>query len=385
MDGRCKSIAFLLGAGFSAPAGLPTANTLNNIIQSKIYARIRNSFRSGISHSPTMYDFILEKVLLESDECGAFNYEQYFDFLAREKTLILDKNHFLSYIEKGMYYFFWKRSSINDQDSEQHKAHILNIFDSEIKRNESYAKTVENAEREYQRIIAESICSNTKKGKIECFNPLYKGFVNIISSFVDQGYNIDIFTLNHDLFLESLLSTTELNDKVCNGFGGEIGEIEGIRYKTFDLQYYDKQIRIYKLHGSLDVYRLNSNMPKYIQMIDGYDYENGGAMNNHEITSILPLFLTGKCSKNTKCAEEPYKSMLKEFENNVGKAEKLIVIGYSGKDKHINDILFNQGIKRNGILVVDPNANKHPFVEKKQAIAFSKSVELLSVNDICVS
>lgn len=378
----CKSIAFLLGAGFSAPAGLPTANTLNNIIQSKIYARIRNSFRNG--YQITLNDFVLEKVLIESDECGAFNYEQYFDLLVNEENQIPSTDRLLSFIERGMYGYLWKCSVKNDSNYIKHRSHIDSIYRKIDISN--YAQSVKKEEQWYQKIIAENVKgNNTKRGKIKSPNPLYNDFVNIISTFVSQGYNIDIYTLNHDLFLESLLSFTELKDKVCNGFGGEIDEIEKQKYCSFDRKYFNNQIRIYKLHGSIDFYKLSikTNPPKYIQMVDGYDYENGGLMDSHEITSILPLFLTGKSGKNSQYAKEPYNSMLNEFENNVGKAEKLIVIGYSGYDEHINEKLFNQQINWSNTYVVDPNANKHPFVEDKQAIAVSKSVELLSDKDIC--
>ena len=100
MSNNNRHIAFLLGAGFSVPTGLPTANTLNKLIISEIYNRIRKSFKEG--EEGILQSFILEKVLIDIDEYGEFNYELYYDFLEQEKEKNLDSDRLLSFIERGM-------------------------------------------------------------------------------------------------------------------------------------------------------------------------------------------------------------------------------------------------------------------------------------------
>ena len=380
-----KHIAFLLGAGFSVPSGLPTANVLNSFIISEIYNRIRNSFKEGVAESNYMLQsYILEKVLIDCDECGDFNYEQYYEFLEFEKKEILDADKLLSFIERGMYGYFWKCSKEKDTRGKERSIKITDMSNSIINKCKKYSDAVEGVEQWYQYFIARNLAGNSKKGKLEKINPYYQKFVDIISDYVNRGYIIDIYTLNHDLLLESLLSFIDFKDKVCNGFGGEINQICGKEYKMFNIKYLNKDIRIYKLHGSIDIYELSNEFSnkQYIQMLDGYSEGNAFFMDVNNTVSVLPLFLTGKTSKIKKYEKEPYKSMLNEFKNHISEAEKLIVIGYSGNDEGINDILYDKFTNWSNSYVVAPSANEHVFVKNKHAKPINKGVEKLSAKDI---
>ena len=74
--------------------------------------------------------------------------------------------------------------------------------------------------------------------------------------------------------------------------------------------------------------------------------------------------------------------MLNECSNKLGIAEKLVVIGYSGNDEGINEIIFNQFRNWNNAFVISPNAKAHEFVTKNGAKALNKGIELLNLNDI---
>ena len=378
-----KHIAFLLGSGFSVPAGLPTANIMNNIIKSTIYDRIRLSFKDGCNN--VLQSFILEKLLTECDEYEDFNYERYFDFIKEEKDKELDKNKLLAFIERGMYGYWWKCSMYEDTGKKKHRNQVVKMLESTIGKCKNYQEVVEGIEQWYQHIIARNIIGNTKYGKLERFSPCYQGFIDVLSCIVKSGYIVDIYTLNHDLYLESLLSHTDLKDKVSNGFGGDIDHIKSVGYKTFNTNFFNNTIRIYKLHGSIDVHELsftNYRKNQYIQMMDGFRMENPFLLDGEKNGSVLPLFLTGKTSKGKKYEKEPYKSMIAEFKDNVGKAEKLIVIGYSGNDEGINEFLYDQYSNWKKTYVISPNANEHPFVKDKGAKPLNIVVELLSITDL---
>lgn len=378
-----KHIAFLIGAGFSVPAGMPTANVLNSIIKATIYDSIRNSFKDN--KDGILQSYILEKVLIDSEEREKdFNYEQYFDSLEREKDNKMDKYKLLSFIERGMYGYFWKQSRGTYFEAEEKSVQIIGMLEETLNQCYNYQNVVDGIIEWYQRLIAKNVKGSTSNGKIDQFNPCYKGFAEILSYYVNQGYILDIYTLNHDLLLESLLSHTALKDMVCNGFGGEVRQIKKKKYKTFDVKYFNNNIRIYKLHGCIDIHDLYNNMSGqlYIQILDGYSDENASLVNNTESASILPLFLTGKTSKEKKYAKEPFHSMLKEFENNIGDVEKLIVIGYSGNDDYINSILYRNHNQWNTTCVIDPDADKHLFVREKNAKPINKGIESLSIYDI---
>ena len=74
--------------------------------------------------------------------------------------------------------------------------------------------------------------------------------------------------------------------------------------------------------------------------------------------------------------------MLNEFKNHISEAEKLIVIGYSGNDEGINDILYDKFTNWSNSYVVAPSANEHVFVKDKHAKPINKGVEKLSAKDI---
>lgn len=387
MNKTDKHIAFLLGAGFSVPAGLPTANMLSKSVVSEIYDKIRMLFKDGNGDWKEMLKcFILEKVLLDHDECYAkFNYEQYFDFLSNEKKKTLDTDKLLSFIERGMYGYCWRCCKENDQERGAHVSQIQDMLEYTTTNCVNYSEIVEGVRENYQSFVAYNVAGNAKNGKVNRFNTYYKHFVNILSYYVDHGYIVDIYTLNHDLFLESLLSFTILKDVLSNGFGGEVLQICNKEYKVFDTKFFNNTIRIYKLHGSIDIYELSfADKPnkQYIQVLDGYSVNHAFLMDQTRFASMLPLFITGKLSKEKQYDNEPYNSMLNEMRNNIGDAEKLIVVGYSGNDDGINGILDECFFKWNNTYVISPSADNHPFVKDKKAIAINKGVESLSCGDV---
>lgn len=377
-----KHIAFLLGAGFSVPAGMPTANELNDRILSRIYNKVRWSSMKQMVYDDYFRGFVLEKILIDYDSCYVtFNYEQFYDFIVEEKNKELNEDRLLSFIERGMYGYLLKCSIEKVADKgDEYKRQIKEVFKNVKKTIITYENEIQNfVENEYQNIIAESFLKNTDKGKLTQFLPEYEGFKEILKHYVEQNYIIDIYTLNHDLVLESLLSHTELKDKVCNGFGGE-DIISDKVVKRFDYnKYFDKPIRIYKLHGSIDEHKLfDQNQYLIIQIKNGYD----GIFPYHQPTKrIYPLFLTGKKSKIEMYYDEPFRTLLYEFQKNIEHAETLIVIGYSGYDDGINEIL-ERYYNWNDIRVVSPDAENHPFVKNRNAKHIKKGIEKIKLEDI---
>lgn len=377
-----RHIAILLGAGFSIPAGLPSANTLNEKIKATIYDCVRKSFKEG--ENSIFESYILEKVLIDYDcSINNFDYELYYDYLIKETKNKLDEDRFMSFIERGMYGYFWKQSRGSGIETKQHSEQIKTMINAIP--IEEYTDYVKGKIAWYQEVIAKNILGNTNNGKIETFNPCYQGFIDILTKFVNQNYVIDIYTLNHDLILESLLSLTRMKDNVSNGFGDKIKQLNKIDYKTFGIENYNKPIRIYKLHGSIDIHELSYSGKTdidYIQIVNGYSDKNAFIMDNTQFASINPLFLTGKISKSEQYNKKPYVSILTEFEKNIEKADNLIVIGYSGNDTGINQILYDQYKNWTNAFVISPNAQAHEFVTKKSAQPVNKGIESLNLEDI---
>lgn len=379
-----RHIAFLLGAGFSAPMGMPTASMLGKNILSDIYHRITLSFCEG--YGDMFHNFIFWKVLLGSESNGEFNYEQFFDNLNEEKRRSLDEDKLLSFIESGMIvnYRQWRIDSYKDFLYRSNT--VLRLFEKLKCNQEEYSNCVETVMRNYQNMIAKYLLGSTANGKLANVPLCCKGFVDIISHFVKQGYTIDIYTLNHDLLLESLLSHANLKDYISDGFDDEIKLIVNKQYRCFNTHKFNKTIRIYKLHGSIDMHELSTmggnSKQDYIKIVQGYSDNNAFLLDRQYSASILPLFLTGITSKETEYRNEPFKTLLKIFETNISKAEKLIVIGYGGKDTGINRILENNYPNWSKACVVSRHAEKHRFVLNNVAKAVNKGVENLKFEDL---
>jgi len=199
----------------------------------------------------------------------------------------------------------------------------------------------------------------------------YKCFIEYIKSFDE----VDIFTLNHDLLLEKLLWCFKL--EYSRGFSKENSEIcykdEGIPpLAVFNKDAFDKPIRIYKLHGSLNFYRFEH----YIQGEKSGKYTYFTTTNyrekhfsaridpkTREISQdhnfdIVPKFITGTDKTKIIKNDLMYSVLFERYEKSIAKAENLFISGYSFGDEHIN----NELKKRKDLNIVNQNPKcKYPY------------------------
>lgn len=226
----------------------------------------------------------------------------------------------------------------------------------------------------------------------------YKNFLKIIQELIDDGYEINLFTLNHDLLLERLLSTS-LTFVYNDGF------------QYFKTPYYIKQgnqqirisyytknfnsnINIFKLHGSIDNYIINYSepydmvkIPKQLNLLEIYrerevDSEH---VEEHLWTLYKPSFLSGDETKVEKYkSHNYYLELFTEFCSRLTKADILISIGYGLMDSEINKIIFEHFPEDKKILVVKRSKTDLDFFKSKNVIHFGDNKELkdLTVDDI---
>jgi len=172
-----------------------------------------------------------------------------------------------------------------------------------------------------------------------------------------DGHFVDLFTLNYDLCIETVLS--HARTPFVNGFD-ERGVWSPASYNL------STEIRLYKLHGSLDwaddeVYGLCSlQFPRHqsAETIQGDD--------------ARPLLIFGTAHKLS--AKEPFLTLAYHFSQQVLTTKILAVIGYSFGDEYINQII-EQGMKRNSnlrVIVVSPSAvasiRTQPFLDRSPRV-----------------
>jgi hypothetical protein len=165
----------------------------------------------------------------------------------------------------------------------------------------------------------------------------------------NQKNGLDIATLNYDLTLETMCGQVGVTietgmDKWTPGHP-----------ITFDEK--SKQIRLFKLHGSIDwSYTLSSPDPtKSQRLIRTLAVTKTVPSSNHS-----PAIVIGDREKLG--GDGPTLALMREFEQRLENAHRLVVVGYSFADNHVNAVIrnwVNTGGARS-VTVVDPSWPRIP-------------------------
>ncbi|GHT16845.1 hypothetical protein AGMMS4956_19960 [Bacteroidia bacterium] len=389
---RKKSISIVLGAGFSVPMEYPIGNELsgkllncdrNNIAFTdsgelvKPVDDICHPAQTTNEATPTSiwdwcFKFCKDMMKYYKENIAEeFNYEEFYDYYKQkaENDTCLQE-------------LFRERNYEGGQaDFTQYIGRMDIIYNQLI---EHYLKD-KNGENFYED------AAFARKPTFEG----YTGFLKCIETLLSKGYEINVHTLNHDLFFERLNQTEWINDQICDGFDscgspyyGKIESGGGSEEMCKLEQYtgkYDKPIRLYKLHGSLNYYVYHTPVGRYdayIKIKKGIAPKELYKNDVNDWTNFHPDFLTGK----SKTYSGLYKKLLSHFRQNLSKAKMLIIIGYGCGDKQINQIIKQQlKYKRRTCIVIDPREDKvKKFVRAmcKKTKLVKKEIKSLTLTDL---
>ena len=377
-----NKISLLLGAGFSAPMGYPLAKDLNNKIinlQAEPICVGPNGevleFQHGFTPHPNPsfsihqpeYDFLKYFIRNYNKEVnGDFDYEVFFDVIVRE---IFD-----------------------------HK------FEHLYKCNPNYKQYVGNMESIFTQIIEYLIKDDKGITWYESFSPdptnysKYKVFTEILKQWSKDSI-INVHTLNHDLLFEAF-SYNYLSGLISDGFSKEQSPYYGVtdNGKLLLENYvgcYDKPIRLFKLHGSLDylVYKninehfIPENYVKIKYGVNKTELYKKKIDNNYEHYPFVyhSDFLTGKETKVKRYGDPVfYKKMVDRFKSNLQSSDKLIIIGYSGGDSEINKMIINNfNFKNKKAFIINRSLKSDLQTLQKQinAVFIKKTIESVTIKD----
>ncbi len=392
-----RSISFLIGAGFSANIGYPVGSQLNDLLTKCTGNEFVFSTDGTLSFSidgkkpnigyRTSYDmqfsFCLELIKFYNEINNGFDYEKFYDFLKDTA----EKNEKVKSLAEP---FLKDYSSVSD---------LLNRLDNIYAQLIDYYLKDKNDVRWYDNIGH------------SCY-PIYPGYTGILNCLkrLSENNNINIHSLNHDLFFESFNSSDWIMGELCDGFeelGSKYyGELNcaGRQYKIRLQHYtgvYDKRFRLYKLHGSRDyaVYYTSKNgklKPEtYVKTRFGIHFgdifketqnENGTLEYEQCFINYHADFLTGTTSKIERYKEPLlYKKLFRFFRNNLKNADMLIIIGYGSKDTEINKmILENFDFETKSVVIIDPYPTSIVKTLQYQLCAklITKQLEDISIDDI---
>jgi NAD-dependent SIR2 family protein deacetylase len=370
MSENKNQISFLLGAGFSANAGYPIGNQLNELLLKATDLNVvfhssgqlippLNGERQSISPRTSWdfkLDFLIELIQFYNNKIKPFDYEEFYDFLLLQaesdpQVQKLANSH--------------SNSIVAETDLIRGSITILNQLVNYLLKDKDGIKNYENAA---------DFLKPTFDG--------YTGFLNCVDLLKKEN-TLHFHTLNHDVYFERLNRTEWFGGVLCDGFE-ELGSpyygkllVEGREHMSRLGYYtgkYSSNLRLYKLHGSLDYVLFHtpdggsllpenyiktkwgigySNLYKEVQGKKGLEYFNDW-INYH------PDFLTGTTSKIQRYQEPTlFKKLFELFKDNLEKSDKLIIIGYGGKDTEVNRILSSHfDYKNKKVVIVDPYPNK---------------------------
>ena len=194
--------------------------------------------------------------------------------------------------------------------------------------------------------------------------------------------NIDIFTLNHDLLLETYLQKE--NVAFINGI-----DVNGKwNNKLFDSS--DGKVRLYKLHGSIEWKNTFLHTPMKQENI--CVSTNGKITSGDEDRSVILIGTKNKILDYYKW--NIFTELHQRFKESLYRTKKLIISGYSFGDDGINvrivDWLVGDSKERNAI-IIDPNPDdlfyKRPnelqnALSRGQIKIFKNKIEEIKWNEI---
>ncbi|MCK9413767.1 MAG: SIR2 family protein [Prolixibacteraceae bacterium] len=364
-----KSISLLLGAGFSAPAGYPLGNSLNEILLSctgdnfafNTDGRLMISTdgkKPDLGYKTSydfQFDFCRDLIQYFNSLKGYFDYEEFYDFFVDDAKT-----------DPGVIDFFHHNFYGSEKDLGQILFSNKNIYNQLI----SFYLKDGNGVAWYE---DDAVSMSSFNG--------YLGVLNCLKEMEEEN-RINVHTLNHDLFFERLDSSEWFNGKLCDGFEETRSLYYGDLYNSVTntsqkvaIPYYNdeykKNICLYKLHGSKDYaiyYRPQGTnlipetyvkVPSKIGINNLYKKiydKNGDLKYEHCWINYHADFLTGTTAKIRRY-DEPllFKHLFEHFIHNLVVAEKLIIIGYGGKDNEINKIIMKNFDYRNKpSYIIDP-------------------------------
>lgn len=349
-----KHLAVVLGAGFSANAGMPTASDIGTRFDRNLKEKLLSASSSEWMWIDGKSDAEKNNGILNFDYLA---YSYVFDELVRRYKA--DRGSFIYY--EDFYQFIIDNFSnyewVEDLFSTSKDNLLMDRpYLNENDYNRQYLFPLEK--KQFQKVsdilnyLIGDMLTKIPKSDEELLE-IYKGFINYIVQFE----SVDIFTLNHDLLLERIL---ELNGiPYSKGFNTENSPIihNDLSVPFFNNSF-NASIKIHKLHGSLDFYQFRHHLKSdglFWQLTGEYDYymttnystkhnskridPNTGEMLQDYNFDIVPKFITGTKKLDTIENDFLFKQLFQNFNEVIDKAENLLVSGYSFSDDHLNDKL----------------------------------------------
>lgn len=387
-----SSSFIILGAGFSFNAGLPLANGIRDyFIRNNVNRILKfgsgesrwvdfadeahlNNGKLGFDH--LAYGYILNVLVKRFvDASGSFtNYEDMFQYFVDNFKVA---GFIASVLNEA------KTNCLDEMPQLTNNPMEANYMHAFVHTDASHLSSLIN------HLIADLLFWRKKQ---EEFVDRYKNFL----SFIAAEEKVTIATLNHDLLLEFLLERV-LGRPYSDGFTTDQKILFSSDSKPLNVfqNVFKESMSLIKLHGSLDTYKyvcFDENSDKSTVIATGdylyfktlnyyekqhperYDPSTGKKVQTFHF-EVTPQFITGTNKPPLIASDKMYSVLYKKLCTDILDSEKLLLIGYSYGDKHVNDQIESAllGGKIKKIININPGME---FPYKSDAI------EILNLKDV---
>ncbi|MCL9638015.1 SIR2 family protein [Bacillus zanthoxyli] len=261
-----------------------------------------------------------------------------------------------------------------------------NFLDAYKLKNSEFKQHIEAIQtviHQYTSSILDLIINNVKQKDI---SDKLQPFVDWLVETIDTSDEIDLFTLNFDLLLETILLTYYDSSKFADfhfrakpwrEIGGEWKYyFDPDRSRQIHHVNYKNNIRLHHLHGSLSSFKESKSGRLFKITTDALRESNLYA--NIFEQGVVPSIVTGG-GKSLKIQQNPFHFYYNQFKKSMviedSLCDELYIVGYSFRDDHINkaiaERLKNARRKENPrafkIIIVDyadNDASKNEFITR---------------------
>lgn len=224
---------------------------------------------------------------------------------------------------------------------------FLNSYDIDLAELLKHENSIQTSIHTYMALILEIVNWNVKKHLIDS---KLKSFVRWLSLIIREENEVELFTLNYDLLLETILIDSLGPHKFIEYYhqaGPWFAVSKEVPRYYFNPEKVKNQrhkqnckVKLYHLHGSVSSFKdLKNNK---IFKIKNEAIKSHDIYNRISELLIVPSIITGG-RKNDKIKVAPFNFYYDQFVRKMSDAEQLceelVIVGYSFRDEHLNSAI----------------------------------------------
>lgn len=380
-------LSILLGSGFSIPEGLPRVSDINNKLANLkkddfyLLSDQTAGFYKNDDKEPNAWFSYLDREFAEqftsyyitevlNGDFARFNYEVFYDYIYDFLRFKKDDARITKICQSY-------RDNLKDYTHFSDNYNLVWRF-SKI----------------FNQLVADLLFVPRYYEDVGYGNyPTYDPFFGLLRENL-QSRIVNVHTLNHDLFFDHIASKhTNLWQHFSDGFTeygshyyGEVSfdfkSLNKVVHKTYKVRLkfyngvYKNNLRLFKLHGSVNYIRLHLTKTKETVRIkkdfgvreflfETFDTETQSYKYDDSFADNEPDYLTGTTEKIRQYNYPFYEDLFNYFKDNLKNSNHLIVIGYGFQDRAINEYIENNFLIFNkNLIIVDIKKPDTIFFEK---------------------